>query len=164
VANVQVTFDGIPVSLLYVGQGQVNAIAPWSLQVGKTTDVCVVSNGLATNCLKRQVVQTAPGVFLAGDGFAAALNEDGTINSADNPAKQGSIVTARSQDFRCQSTSSRRKLESLSHQARLSRPIRYISQINIQVRFFANVYVAVGSDFNRAARSNSFLIHIHVAQ
>lgn len=34
-----------------------------------------------------------PQVFGNSNGFAAALNQDGTVNSADNPAMAGSIVT-----------------------------------------------------------------------
>jgi uncharacterized protein (TIGR03437 family) len=40
------------------------------------------------------VVETAPLVILSSDGVhALALNQDGSINSASNPAAQGSIVS-----------------------------------------------------------------------
>jgi uncharacterized protein (TIGR03437 family) len=94
-AGVQVTFDGIAVPLLYVQDGQVNAIAPWSLTPapGKTTQICVSYNSANTNCIQRTVVQAAPGVFTFDGTHAAALNQDGSINSANNPAKPGSIVS-----------------------------------------------------------------------
>jgi uncharacterized protein (TIGR03437 family) len=39
------------------------------------------------------VVRVAePGIFRSADGAAASLNEDGTINGPENPAKPGSIV------------------------------------------------------------------------
>jgi uncharacterized protein (TIGR03437 family) len=39
------------------------------------------------------VVQVAPAVFTMDGTYAAALNQDGTVNSATNPAPAGSIVT-----------------------------------------------------------------------
>jgi len=42
------------------------------------------------------VVPTVPQIFPAPNGrHAAALNEDGTINTRDNPAKAGSVITFR---------------------------------------------------------------------
>jgi uncharacterized protein (TIGR03437 family) len=92
-AKVAVTFDGIPGPLLYVQDGQINAIAPWRLSPGQTTQVCVFYNGTATNCIQRVVVQAAPGVFMADSTHAATLNQNGSINSATNPAQPGSIVS-----------------------------------------------------------------------
>ena len=92
-ANVQVTFNGTPGPLLYVQRGQINAIAPWSIQTGQTVDICVVNDGAPTNCIVRTVVDVNPGVFTTDGVYAAALNQDGTLNSASNPAKAGSIVT-----------------------------------------------------------------------
>ena len=92
-AGVQVTFDQRPAPLLYVQDAQINAIAPWSLIEGQTTEICVTFNGVKTNCLNRPVAKASPGVFTIDGRYAAALNEDGTINSAANPARLGSIVS-----------------------------------------------------------------------
>jgi uncharacterized protein (TIGR03437 family) len=92
-ANVQVTFDGTPAPLLSVQESQIQAIAPWSLQAGQTTEVCVTYNDTRTDCLKKPVVKGAPGIFRAADGYFAALNADGSVNSASNPAKYHSIVS-----------------------------------------------------------------------
>jgi uncharacterized protein (TIGR03437 family) len=92
-ANVEVTFDGTPAPLLWVQDAQINVVAPWSLTPGQTTQVCVSYNGAKTNCLTWPVAQTDPAVFTLGGWYAAALNQDGTINSADNPAPAGSIVS-----------------------------------------------------------------------
>jgi len=91
-ANVRVTFDGTPAPLLWVQNAQINAVAPWSLTPGRTTQVCVSYNSVPTNCLTWPVVQTVPAVFTLDGTHAAALNEDGTLNSAANPAPVGSIV------------------------------------------------------------------------
>ena len=92
-ANVEVTFDGRPAPLLWVQDAQINAVAPWSLTPGQTTQVCVSNSGVKTNCLTWPVTQASPGVFTVDGLHAAALNQDGTINSAGNPAPQGSIVS-----------------------------------------------------------------------
>lgn len=92
-SNVQVTFDGKPAPLLYVQDSQINAIAPWSLAEGVTTQICVIYRGASTNCLTRSVAKAAPGVFTVDGIYAAALNQDGTLNSSSNPAKYGSIVS-----------------------------------------------------------------------
>jgi uncharacterized protein (TIGR03437 family) len=88
-----VTFDGTPAPLLWVQDAQINTVAPWSLTPGKTTQVCVSYNNVNTNCLTWPVVQTAPAVFTVDGTYAAALNQDGSINSATNPAAVGSIVS-----------------------------------------------------------------------
>jgi uncharacterized protein (TIGR03437 family) len=46
-----------------------------------------------TNCLTVPVVQTSPGVFTIDGVHAAALNQDGTVNSADRPAHVGSVIS-----------------------------------------------------------------------
>jgi uncharacterized protein (TIGR03437 family) len=85
-AGVEVTFDGKPAPLLWVQDEQINAVAPWSLTPDQNTEVCVSRNNVKTNCLTRPVGQTSMGVFLA------KLNQDGTVNSAKNPAAPGSVV------------------------------------------------------------------------
>jgi uncharacterized protein (TIGR03437 family) len=92
-ANVQVTFDGTPAPLLWVQDAQINLVAPWSLTPGRKTQVCVSYNNVNTNCLSLPVVQATPAVFMVDGRYAAALNQDGTFNSAANPAAPGSIVT-----------------------------------------------------------------------
>jgi uncharacterized protein (TIGR03437 family) len=92
-STVQVTFDGIPGPLLWVQDLQINVVAPWSLTPGRTTRVCVSYNNVNTNCLSLPVDPTTPAVFMADQRYAAALNQDGSYNSATNPAAPGSIVS-----------------------------------------------------------------------
>jgi uncharacterized protein (TIGR03437 family) len=92
-ANVEVTLDGLPAPLLWVQDGQINLVVPWALTPGQNTEVCVSYNDANTNCLTWPVVQTVPAVFTVDGTYAAALNQDGTVNSAANPAQVGSIVT-----------------------------------------------------------------------
>jgi uncharacterized protein (TIGR03437 family) len=92
-AGTQVTFNGVPAPLLYSSDGQINAIAPWEIQGASTANVCVVFQGSSTNCVTLDVSNTAPGIFSLPSGYAAAVNQDGTINSPQNPATVGSIVS-----------------------------------------------------------------------
>jgi uncharacterized protein (TIGR03437 family) len=92
-ANVEVTFDGTPAPLLWVQAAQINVVAPWRLTPGQTTQVCVAYHGVKTNCLSWPLVEAAPAVFTVDGVYAAALNQDGSINTADNPAAPGSIVS-----------------------------------------------------------------------
>ena len=90
--GVEVTFDGKPAPLLWVQDSQINAVVPWSV-AGPTTEVCAAYDTVNTTCLTRPVAAVSPGVFTV-DGFtAAALNQDGTVNSAANPAPAGSMVS-----------------------------------------------------------------------
>ena len=92
-AGVTVTFDGTPAPLLWVQDSQINAVAPWSLTPGQNTQVCATYNNVSTNCLTWPVAETAPGVFTVDGTHAAAINQDGTVNSASHPAPVGSIVS-----------------------------------------------------------------------
>lgn len=89
----QVLFDGKPAPLIYASSGQVSAIVPYSVK--GTTVVAVNYNGQTTRGVIYPVVDSRPAIFTAdatGRGIAAALNEDGTPNSAANPARRGQIV------------------------------------------------------------------------
>jgi len=92
-ANVRVTFDGVAAPLLYVQDGQNNVVVPWSLAPGQNTRLCVIYNSVSSNCLSLPVVAVTPAVFMADGRYAAALNQDGTYNTASNPAPVGSIVS-----------------------------------------------------------------------
>ena len=73
--------------------GQINTVAPWSLTPGQNTRVCVFYNNANANCLTWAVTQAVPGVFTVDGTYALAINQDGNLNSAKNPAAVGTIVT-----------------------------------------------------------------------
>jgi len=63
---------------------------------GPTVEVTVIYQGQTAVPATIQVFAAAPGLFTAdgtGAGQAAAINQDGTINSASNPAPIGSIIS-----------------------------------------------------------------------
>ncbi len=81
----QVTFDGVAAPLLLVSPGQVNAIVPYSVAGKESTRVQVTYQNRPTNTITLPVTATSPGVF-------AITNQDGSVNSATNPAAPGSVL------------------------------------------------------------------------
>jgi uncharacterized protein (TIGR03437 family) len=95
-AGTRVLFNGIPGPLLYSQSAQVNAIVPYALTPPGPATVQVEHLGQSTPPLQVSVIGAAFSIFTAdssGRGQAAALNEDGTVNSPANPARLGSIIT-----------------------------------------------------------------------
>ncbi len=96
--GVQVLFNNVAGPLLYVGPNQINAIVPSRVFGQDTVSIQVVTpNGTLTGPTL-SVVPSEPEVFqngppIPGGGSAIALNQDGSLNSANNPAASGSIVT-----------------------------------------------------------------------
>lgn len=91
----RVTFDGTPAPLLYVSARQVIAIAPASIAGKSSVQVEVGYGGTASPAVMVPVADTWPGLFAAdatGKGQSAAMNQDGTTNSAANPAPRGSVL------------------------------------------------------------------------
>jgi uncharacterized protein (TIGR03437 family) len=88
----QVSFDGIPAPLLYVGPNQINAIVPGEI-AGRTTTVLQVTEITGgSQTLPLFVIAVQPQIFADASGMAFALNQDGTVNSATNPAPGGTVV------------------------------------------------------------------------
>jgi uncharacterized protein (TIGR03437 family) len=93
-AGVRVFFDDVAAPLLYAQAQQINAQVPWELAGQSTTRIRVEYNGVSMASQGVSVAQSVPAFFRAkyDSPQGAILNEDGTLNSADNPAKRGSVV------------------------------------------------------------------------
>jgi uncharacterized protein (TIGR03437 family) len=92
----RVLFDGVAAPLLMVSSNQVNAIVPSPVRFRAQTVMQVEVNGKTMPAQTLDVALSSPAVFTlngTGTGPAAALNQDGTVNSASNPAARGSVVT-----------------------------------------------------------------------
>jgi uncharacterized protein (TIGR03437 family) len=88
-----VTVNNLPVAVLGAAGDQVNVVLPEFLPSSALTVSC--SGSLAWAFYGLQVVPSVPGIFTAsqnGAGQGAIANQDGTVNSANNPASTGSIV------------------------------------------------------------------------
>ncbi len=90
----QLLFNGQASTLFYTSATQINALAPASLTVNSTAMISVVIDGSTLDSSSIPVVTAAPGLFSIGTtGQAAATNQDGSLNSASNPAARGSVVS-----------------------------------------------------------------------
>jgi uncharacterized protein (TIGR03437 family) len=93
--DTQVLFDGVPAPLTYVGPTQVNLIVPYEL-AGKThSQMTVEYKGQQVLSLGVAILPSAPAIFAmdySGIGPGAILNQDGSLNSAGNPADRGSVI------------------------------------------------------------------------
>jgi uncharacterized protein (TIGR03437 family) len=94
--GLQVTFDGIAAGLVYTSANQTNLMVPAGV-AGKSSTVMQITNGtLKTQAWTLPVAPVAPGMFTVdatGTGQGAIVNQDGTVNSAANPAARGSVVS-----------------------------------------------------------------------
>lgn len=111
VDDLNVWIGGIEASLLYTSRHQINARVPVELAGYDAVDLAIQTNGaLITRPLR--IVPRAPSAFLVlqdvnplnpvvsckgvifGPAYqAVARNEDGSLNSCDQPAAPGSVVT-----------------------------------------------------------------------
>jgi uncharacterized protein (TIGR03437 family) len=97
--GVQVLFDGTPAPLLYAGPTQINAIVPAGVYADANTALQIVGPKGTINGPGIPVQASQPGVFVTAvpdyifPSPGVALNQDGSVNSATNPAVLGSIVS-----------------------------------------------------------------------
>jgi uncharacterized protein (TIGR03437 family) len=98
--GLQVTFDGKAAPLIYTSAHQTNLIVPYEV-AGKASTVMQVVYAASAGTLQTAawvlpVAGSAPGVFTldaTGTGQAAVVNQDGSVNSAANPAARGSVIS-----------------------------------------------------------------------
>jgi len=88
--GVQVLIGGLPAPVLYSGSNQINVQVPFKTSAyGAQVQVVLPSGSL----LPPLPFEQSLGIFTTDGIHAAALNQDGTINSASNPEQGGSIVS-----------------------------------------------------------------------
>jgi uncharacterized protein (TIGR03437 family) len=95
-AGTMVLVNGKAAPVVYTSSTAVAAIVPYSVNGTGSATVSVSYQGKQTPVSTLPVGVTAPGIFTAdasGSGQAAALNQDGTLNSPAHPAPIGSVVT-----------------------------------------------------------------------
>jgi uncharacterized protein (TIGR03437 family) len=90
-ATVRVGGEAIP--LVFASPGQINAQLPYSTGAGDRE--LTVTTAAGVSLVERfQVEDAAPGVFVAtGTRQAIALNQDGGVNSPENPESRGRVLT-----------------------------------------------------------------------
>jgi len=91
----EVLINGSASPLVYTSTGQVNAIVPYEVGTTGTMSVQVVSQGIQSGAWAVPLAPSAPSIFTAnasGVGQGAIVNQDGSINSASNPASRGTAI------------------------------------------------------------------------
>ncbi len=98
--DVQVFIDGTPAPLYIVYPGQINFIVPNSARTSGFADLQVVqkSTGQVLGSAQVPMNSVAPAAFACPSEtgltvYACAINQDGTVNSASNPAQRGQYIS-----------------------------------------------------------------------
>jgi len=88
-----VLFDGKPAALLYAGPTQINTIAPTAIAGRQSTAIQIVTPSGTIAGPALAVEPTLPLIFADITGHATAINQDGTLNTATNPAPAATVVS-----------------------------------------------------------------------
>ena len=91
----QVTFDDVVGTLIYVTPNQLGVAIPYQRAGNRTTTMVISSEGRRSAPVNLALAPARPALFTAdssGSGFAAALNQDGSVNSPANPARKGAVM------------------------------------------------------------------------
>jgi uncharacterized protein (TIGR03437 family) len=96
-------YDGLQVfigeqfaPLLEIAADHITVVVSSLLPANGSTPVRVTQDGIVTAELDYPVQSSSPGIITtdgSGFGSAAALNQNGSVNSHDNPAAPGSVIT-----------------------------------------------------------------------
>lgn len=90
-----VRFDGVPAPILFSSPQQINLVAPYALAGRGSTRIEITGPQGSINPVTVPVAPARPSLFTlqgAGAGPAAALNQDTSLNTAENPAERGTVV------------------------------------------------------------------------
>ena len=92
-SGARVLFDCAPAVVLFAQAGQVNAVVPEQAAGKSWAQVWVEAEAGVSDAVTVPASAAAPGLFAAaGKGQGAILNQDGSVNSASNPADHGSVT------------------------------------------------------------------------
>jgi uncharacterized protein (TIGR03437 family) len=95
--ELRVVVGGVEAEVVARTEREIQAVIP-ETAAGARAAVMVMAGGRRSNAMEVTLVDAAPGLLASepyGRGQAQAANEDGSANSAANPAAAGSIVTLR---------------------------------------------------------------------
>jgi hypothetical protein len=95
-SGTSVSVNGVAAPLVFVSGTQIDAVVPFNIGSSTPAELRIRAFGYESEPLSLPAGLAAPALFTAdgsGKGQAAALNQDGTLNSVVNPASAASIVT-----------------------------------------------------------------------
>jgi uncharacterized protein (TIGR03437 family) len=90
-----VTFNGTAAPIVYAGSAATSVQVPYEVAGSSTASVVLTVGTQTTSAFSVSVAPTAPALFttdFTGMNGAVALNADGTVNSASNPAARGATI------------------------------------------------------------------------
>jgi uncharacterized protein (TIGR03437 family) len=93
-AGTAVSVNGIAAPMIYTSAAQVASVFPYGIN-SNTAQVTVTYQGQTTDVFPVPVASSAPGIFTldgSGQGQAAAVNQDNSLNTAGTPAKFGDVI------------------------------------------------------------------------
>jgi uncharacterized protein (TIGR03437 family) len=95
-AKTRVSFDGIPAAaVLYATPTVLAATVPYDVAAPGRTSLMVETEGRRSAPVTLEVVAARPALLTSdasGQGQAAALNQDYSVNGPANPARRGSVL------------------------------------------------------------------------
>ena len=91
-AGAAVSINGNPVPIAFASAGRIDVQLPYETGTGNAVAMVTVPCGTSAAAVF-QVAAAAPYIRQNANGDAVATNQDNSVNSADNPARTGSIVT-----------------------------------------------------------------------
>lgn len=89
--GVEVLFGGLRGAVLFANADQINVVSPKFAPGSGTVSVQVLHNGIPSTRVEKPVSVASPGLFAylaAGRRYAAALNEDGSVNGPGTPTRR----------------------------------------------------------------------------
>jgi uncharacterized protein (TIGR03437 family) len=92
ISGIQVTFGGVASSLVAISGASLLAQVPPQIEGQQSAEIQILNQGNVLAQIPEAVVEAAPALYVNSAGQLIALNEDGSVNSASNPAPRGSIV------------------------------------------------------------------------
>ncbi len=98
-AGVQVLFDNVPGTPLYVSANQIDVVVPYEINGRLSTSMVVQFDGVPSASFPLAVASTSPGLFsnnFTGLGQVAAVNQNGTFNGTASgfaAAPRGTVIS-----------------------------------------------------------------------
>ncbi len=95
-SGTRVLFNGMPAPLIRADSGQITAIVPNGVAGTAHPGMQIERDGVVRATATLPATEAAPAFLtldISGMGQAAAINQDGSINSPSHPAPRGSILT-----------------------------------------------------------------------
>jgi uncharacterized protein (TIGR03437 family) len=89
----EVFVAGFPAPILAMDDSRILVQAPAGIAGLDQVQIDVRDQGISMAVISATVADAAPALFTASPGQAAAVNSDGTLNSADHPVSRGSWIS-----------------------------------------------------------------------